>query len=89
MTDGKVVNSVGRMPTRLSVLAFVKGGFVGRAEEGKKSGCGRLRKLSPHLALTVTQRGGCRNPQFTVCETSLEGLVSLLKWCSSQVEEQH
>lgn len=82
------MNSLGRIPTRLSVLAFVKGGFVGRAEEGKKSGHGGLRKLSPHLALTVTQRGGRHSPQFIVYETSLEGLVSLLKWYSSQVEEQ-
>lgn len=76
------------MPTRLSVLAFVKGGFVGRAEEGKKSGHGGWRKLSGHLALTVTQRGGCYDCQFTVYDTSLEGLVSLLKRYSSQVEEQ-
>lgn len=61
---------------------------MGKAEEGKDQAHGELRKLSPHLTLTVTQRGGWYDPQFTAYETGLEELVSLLKWYSSQVEEQ-
>lgn len=61
---------------------------MGRAEEGKEQGHGELRKLSPHLTLTVTWRGGWCNPQFTAYETGLERLVSLLKWYSSEVAEQ-
>lgn len=41
-------NSLGRMPTRMVILALRRGA-VGRAEEGKNEGGGELRKAKPSL----------------------------------------